>query len=60
MFRKKRPVSRLQMTHILAFEGESKVTFFDGNFSAYEEWRRQNVGDVATRPHGITYRKLTG
>ena len=46
-------------THILAFEGESKVTFFDGNFSEYEEWRRQTLGDAATRPHRITYRKLT-
>ena len=46
-------------THILAFEGESMVTFFDGNFSEYEEWRRQTLGDAATRPHRITYRKLT-
>jgi len=46
-------------THILAFEGESKVTFFDGNFSEYEEWRRKTLGEEATRPHRITYRKLT-
>jgi len=46
-------------THILAFEGDSKVTFFDGNFSEYEEWRRQTFGDAATRPHRITYRRLT-
>jgi sulfate-transporting ATPase len=46
-------------THILAFEGESKVTFFDGNFSEYEEWRRKQVGDTALRPRRITYRKLT-
>jgi ATP-binding cassette ChvD family protein len=46
-------------THILAFEGDSKVTFFDGNFSEYEEWRKQTLGDEATRPHRITYRKLT-
>jgi ATPase subunit of ABC transporter with duplicated ATPase domains len=46
-------------THILAFEGESKVTFFDGNFTEYEEWRRQQLGEVAARPHRITYRKLT-
>jgi ATP-binding cassette ChvD family protein len=46
-------------THILAFEGDSKVNFFDGNFSEYEEWRRQTLGDAATRPHRITYRKLT-
>jgi energy-dependent translational throttle protein EttA len=46
-------------THILAFEGDSKVTFFDGNFSEYEEWRRTQLGDAATRPHRITYRRLT-
>jgi len=46
-------------THILAFEGDSKATFFDGNFSDYEEWRMQTLGDAATRPHRITYRKLT-
>ena len=46
-------------THILAFEGDSKVNFFDGNFSEYEEWRKQTLGDAATRPHRITYRRLT-
>ncbi|MCJ7441107.1 MAG: energy-dependent translational throttle protein EttA [Thermoanaerobaculaceae bacterium] len=46
-------------THILAFEGDSKITFFDGNFSEYEAWRRQTLGDAASRPHRITYRKLT-
>jgi hypothetical protein len=46
-------------THILAFEGESKVTFFDGNFSEYEDFRRKTLGDAATRPRRITYRKLT-
>ncbi len=46
-------------THILAFEGESKVTFFDGNFSEYEDWRKQTLGDAATHPHRITYRRLT-
>ena len=84
-------------THILAFEGDSKVTFFDGtaragvrrarrggpgvpsdfvandsrrrwqtsqrrctrNFSEYEEWRKQQLGDAATKPHRITYRRLT-
>ncbi len=46
-------------THILAFEQESKVTFFDGNFTEYEEWRRKTLGEEATRPHRITYRKLT-
>lgn len=37
----------------------SKVTFFDGNFSEYEEWRRKTLGEAAIRPHRITYRKLT-
>ena len=46
-------------THILAFEGESTVDFFDGNFSEYEEDRKSRLGDEATRPHRITYRKLT-
>ena len=46
-------------THILAFEGESKVTFFDGDLSEYEEWCKQTLGDAAARPHQITYRKLT-
>ena len=46
-------------THILAFEGDSKVDFFEGNFSEYEEDRKRRLGDAATRPHRITYRKLT-
>jgi ATP-binding cassette ChvD family protein len=46
-------------THILAFEGESKVAFFEGNFQEYEEDRRKRFGEEATRPHRITYRKLT-
>jgi len=46
-------------THILAFESESKVTFFDGNFSQYENWRKQTLGEATTRPHRITYRRLT-
>ncbi len=46
-------------THILAFEGESKVTFFDGNFSEHEDWRKKTLGEAALRPRRITYRKLT-
>jgi ATP-binding cassette ChvD family protein len=45
-------------THVLAFEGESKVTWFEGNFDAYEDWRRAQLGDAADRPHRITYKKL--
>src|SRR5213593_3890953 len=46
-------------THVLAFEGDSQVTWFEGNFEAYEEWRRDQLGDAADRPHRITYKKLT-
>lgn len=45
-------------THILAFEGESQVFFYPGNYSEYEEDRRRRLGPVADRPHRITYRKL--
>ncbi len=45
-------------THVLAFEGESRVTWFEGNFDAYEEWRREKLGAEADRPHRITYKKL--
>jgi len=46
-------------THILAFEGDSKVAWFEGNYSEYEEDRRKRLGAEADRPHRITYRKLT-
>src|ERR671917_180579 len=46
-------------THVLAFEGDSQVTWFEGNFDAYEEWRRGKLGAEADRPHRITYKKLT-
>jgi ATPase subunit of ABC transporter with duplicated ATPase domains len=46
-------------THVLAFEGDSQVTWFEGNFDAYEAWRREQLGDEADRPHRITYKKLT-
>jgi ATP-binding cassette ChvD family protein len=45
-------------THVLAFEGESEVTWFEGNFDAYEEHRRATLGPEADRPHRITYKKL--
>jgi ATP-binding cassette ChvD family protein len=45
-------------THVLAFEGDSKVTWFEGNFEAYERWRRERLGDEADRPHRMTYKKL--
>jgi ATP-binding cassette ChvD family protein len=46
-------------THILAFEGESKVAWFDGNFSEYEEDRLKRLGTEAENPHRIRYKKLT-
>ena len=46
-------------THILAFEGDSSVVWFEGNYSEYEEDRRKRLGAVADRPHRISYRKLT-
>jgi ATP-binding cassette ChvD family protein len=45
-------------THVLAFEGDSQVRFFEGNFDAYEEHRRAVLGDAADRPHRITYKRL--
>jgi energy-dependent translational throttle protein EttA len=46
-------------THVLAFEGDSQVRWFEGNFEAYEEWRHEQLGADADRPHRITYKKLT-
>jgi len=46
-------------THILAFEGDSKVLFFDGNYSEYEEDRKRRLGAAANQPHRIKYRQLT-
>jgi ATPase subunit of ABC transporter with duplicated ATPase domains len=46
-------------THVLAFEGDSQVTWFEGNFEAYEEHRHERLGDEADRPHRISYKKLT-
>ena len=46
-------------THILAFEGDSHVEWFEGNFQAYEEDKIQRLGEEATRPHRTSYRKLT-
>jgi sulfate-transporting ATPase len=46
-------------THVLAFEGDSQVTWFEGNFEAYEDHRRELLGADADRPHRITYKRLT-
>ena len=46
-------------THILAFEGDSKVVWFDGNYSEYEADKKARLGAAADQPHRIKYRKLT-
>ncbi len=46
-------------THILAFEGDSRAVWFDGNYSEYEADRRRRLGGEADRPHRIRYRPLT-
>ena len=45
-------------THVLAFEGDSEVVWFEGNFEAYEEHRRERLGAAADRPHRLTYKRL--
>ena len=45
-------------THVLAFEGDSQVTWFEGNFEAYEEHRRALLGAEADRPKRISYKRL--
>jgi len=46
-------------THILAFEGDSRVVWFDGNYSEYEEDKRKRLGAEADQPHRIRYRQMT-
>ena len=46
-------------THILAFEGDSHVEWFEGNFESYEEDKIARLGEEATRPHRATYKKMT-
>lgn len=46
-------------THILAFEGDSRVVWFEGNYSEYEADRRARLGQAADQPHRIKYRQLT-
>ena len=45
-------------THVLAFEGDSQVRFFEGNFSEYETWRHKELGISADQPHRIKYKPL--
>jgi len=46
-------------THILAFEGDSRVIWFEGNYSEYEVDRKKRLGAAAEQPHRIKYRQLT-
>ena len=46
-------------THVLAFEGDSEVVWFEGNFSDYEADRRKRLGAEADQPHRIKYKPLT-
>ena len=45
-------------THVLAFEGDSQVRWFEGNFTEYEAWRRKELGSAADQPHRIKYKPL--
>jgi ATP-binding cassette ChvD family protein len=46
-------------THILSFEGDSQVRFFEGNWTEYEEWMKANVGPEALAPHRVRYKPIT-
>ena len=46
-------------THVLAFEGDSQVRWFEGNFSEYEAWRHKELGSAADQPHRIKYKPLS-
>jgi energy-dependent translational throttle protein EttA len=46
-------------THMLAFEGDSKVTWFEGNYQDYSAWRKKTLGADADQPHRIKYKRLT-
>ena len=47
-------------THVLAFEGDSAVRWFEGNFTEYEEYRHRELGAAADQPHRIRYKRLAG
>jgi ATP-binding cassette ChvD family protein len=46
-------------THVLAFEGDSQVRWFEGNFSEYESWKKKEMGSAADQPHRIKYKPLS-
>lgn len=45
-------------THILDYGDEGKVTFYEGNFSDYEEWKKKTLGEASTQPHRIKYKRI--
>ena len=45
-------------THTMAFEGDSQVFFYPGNYTEYEEDRKKRLGDEADQPHRVRYKKL--
>ena len=45
-------------THVLAFEGDSEVRWFEGNFSEYEDYKKRELGESVEQPHLINYKKL--
>ena len=49
----------IRVTQILAYEGDSKWFWFEGNFESYEKNKIDRLGADAARPHRVTYRKLT-
>lgn len=46
-------------THILDYQDEGHVEFFEGNFSEYEEWKKKTLGEAATQPHRVKYKRIT-
>ena len=45
-------------THMLAFEGDSQITWFEGNYADYEEDRKNRLGEAADQPHRIKYKRI--
>ena len=45
-------------THVLAFEGDSEVRWFEGNFTEYEDYKKRELGENVDQPHRIRYKKL--
>ncbi|MBF8272300.1 MAG: energy-dependent translational throttle protein EttA, partial [Magnetococcales bacterium] len=47
------------VTHILAFEGDSKAVFFEGNYQDYDAYKRKTLGAEAVQPHRVRFKKLS-